>query len=143
MKQSILKFVGTKFLSAAFLSASILFASVQGHAGIMHSNIEIITGAESNVQFTGSTADALMFKVNISNANAEAFTLTIKNEDKNVLYSGTFKDANFEKIFKVLKSDDNGERYYFTITSVSKNLNETYVVSTNTHTVDDVTINKL
>ena len=143
MKQSFLTFAGKKFLTAAFLSASVLFTSFQSNAATTHPNIEIITGTESNVQFTGSTSDALMFKVNISNANAEAFTLIIKNGDNNVLYSGTFKDANFEKTFKVLKSDDNSDRYYFTINSASKNLNETYVVSTKTHTVDDVTVNKL
>ncbi len=143
MKQLILKFAGKKFVTAAFLSASVLFTSFQSNAAITHSNIEIITGTESNVQFTGSTSDALLFKVNISNSNAETFTLTIKNNDNNILYSGTFKGANFEKIFKVLKSDDDSERYYFTINSANKNLNETYVVSAKTHTVDDVTVNKL
>ena len=143
MKQTILSFAGKNFLTAAFLSASVLLASVNVNAAPKHSNIEIITGNDSNVEFTGSTSDALLFKVNISNEKAESFTLTIKNSDGTVLFDGTFKNANFQKQFKVLKDENNGDRYYFTITSANKNLNETYVVSSTTHTVDDVTVNKL
>ena len=143
MKQSFLSFAGKKFITAAFLSASVLFTSLSVNATALHSNIEIISGDDSNVQFTGSTSDALLFKVNINNEKAEAFTLTIKNSDGNVLFTGNFKDANFQKQFKVLKGDNDSDRYYFTILSASKNLNETYVVSSTSHTVDDVTINKL
>ena len=83
-----------------------------------------------------------MFKVNINNSNAQPFTLAIKNQNGDVLYTGTFKDASFEKVFKVLKGDNDSDRYYFTI-NTGKNGSETYVVSTKTHTVDDVTINRL
>ena len=143
MKQSFLSFAGKKFLTAAFLTASVLFTSVNSNANVGHSNIEIISGNDSKVEFTGSTSDALLFKVNISNQKAEPFTLTIKNTDGIVLFTGTFKDANFEKQFKVLKGADDGDRYYFTINSASKDLNETYVISSTPRTVDDVTINKL
>ncbi len=142
MKKSFLTFASSKFITAAFLSATLLLTSAHSNAATPSTSIELISGTDSNIQFTGSTEDALMFKVYINNDNAQPFTLTIKNQEGNVLYTGTFKSANFEKVFKVLKGDDNSQRYYFTINS-AKNGNETYVVSTKTQTVDDVTINKL
>lgn len=143
MKQSFLKFTGKKFLAVAFISASLLLASFNGNATASHSIIELISGSDSNVQYTGSTSDALLFKVNIDNEKAEPFTLTVKNSDGNILFTGIFKDSSFQKQFKILKGDNDGDRYYFTINSASKNLNETYVVSSKTHVVDDVTVNKL
>lgn len=143
MKQSFLKFTGKKFLAAAFISASLLLTSYNGNATVSHSIIELISGTNSNVQFTGSTSDALLFKVSINNENAEHFSLTIKNSNGIVLFNDTYSDVNFQKQFKVIKGSDDGDRYYFTINSASKNLNETYVVSSKTHVVDDVTINKL
>lgn len=88
---------------------------------------------------------ALVFKVHINNQNADNFTLTIKNDDGNVLFSKSFNDSNFEKQIRILKNDEynNASRYYFTVTSSNKNLEETYVINTKVQTVDDVTINRL
>lgn len=143
MKRSFLKFSGKKFITAAFISATVLFTSFQSNAAIPASNIEIISGSDSNVEFAGSTSDALIFKVNIANEKAEPFRLTIKNSEGIVLFSDSFKDTNFEKQFKILKGSDDGDRYYFTINSNNKDLDETYVISATPRTVDDVTINKL
>lgn len=60
-----------------------------------------------------------------------------------MLFSGSFNDTNFQKQFKVLKGDQDGERYYFNISSGNKDLEQTYVISATTRTVDDVEINKL
>ena len=144
MKQSFLKFAAKKFITATFISASILFTSfsVKAAAG-NHSIIEILSNDKPSVQFAGSTSDALLFKVHIINDKADNFTVTIKNNDGNVLFSKTFNDVNFEKQFKILKGDDSNSNYYFTISSSNKNLEETYVVSSTVKTVNDVTINKL
>jgi|SRR5690242_11061357 len=144
MKQSFLKLAGKKFIAAAFISASVLFASSTINAAPVNtSNIEILSNDKPGVQFAGSTSDALLFKMHVNNQNADDFTVTIKNEDGAVLFSKSFNDVNFEKQFKILKGDDNSSRYYFTITSSNKNLEETYAVSAVSHVVDDVVINKL
>ena len=143
MKQAFLKFSGKRFVSAALLSASVLFTSFNGNAAIHPSNIEILSGDKTSVQFAGSTDEALFFKVHINNEKGDNFTLSIKNDNGNVLFSKSFSDTNFQKRFKVLKGEEDGERYYFTISSGNKNLEDTYVVSTATRTIDDVEINKL
>jgi hypothetical protein len=144
MKQSFLKFAGKKFITAAFISASILFTSFSGNAATgNHSIIEILSNDKPSIQFTGSTSDALLFKVHVNNDKADKFTLTIKNDDGVVLFSKSFNDVNFEKQFKILKSDDNNSRYYFTVTSSNKDLEETYVASSSVRVINDVTVNRL
>jgi hypothetical protein len=143
MKQSFLKFAGKKFITAAFISASILFTSFSVNAATgNHSIIEILSNDKPSIQFTGSTSDALLFKVHIGNDKADNFTLTIKNDDGTVLFSKSFNDVNFDKQIKILKDNDNS-RYYFTVSSSNKDLDETYVVSSTVRTVNDVTVNRL
>jgi hypothetical protein len=143
MKQSFLKFSGKKFITAIFLSAAVLLTSVSVKAANNNANIELISGENSNIQFAGSTSEALLFKVHIKNEKGDNFTVTIKNNNGDVLFTKAFNDVNFQKEFKVLKGDQDGERYYFTITSANKGLEESYAISTASHVVDDVVINKL
>ena len=143
MKQAFLKLTGKKFITAIFLSASLLLTSFYSNAAVSKENIEIISGEKTNIHFAGSTADALMFKVSINNEKADEFTVTIKNGAGDVLFSKAFNDVNFNKSFKLLKGDNDSERYYFTITSTNKNLEDTYVVTTSARTVEDVAVNKL
>jgi len=143
MKQSFLKFAGKKFITAAFISASIFFTSFNVSAATGNHLLEILSNDKPSIQFAGSTSDALLFKVHVNNDKADNFTLTIKNEDGVVLFSKSFNDVNFEKQFRILKGDDNNNRYYFTITSSNKDLQETYVVSSSVRTVNDVTVNRL
>jgi hypothetical protein len=143
MKQSFLKLSGKKFVAAVILSASLALTSVAATAHVSKNYIEIVSGENTNVQFTGSTSDALLFKVHVKNEKADNFTLTIRNNSGDVLFAKTFNEADFEKQFKLIKGDQDNSQYTFTITSANKNLEGTYVVTTSEHTVDDVAINKL
>jgi hypothetical protein len=143
MKHIFLGFSGKKILSAAFISASVLLTSVSSHAAISSSNIELLSGDNSSIQFAGSTSDALLFKMHVNNEKADKFTVTVKNSDGIVLFSKSFNDVDFEKQFKVLKSDQDNGHYYFIVTSSNKNLEETFAVNSTTRLVDDVTVNKL
>ena len=143
MKQSFLKFAGKKFITAAFISASIFFTSLNVSAATGNHLIEILSNDKPSIQFAGSTSDALLFKVHVNNDKADNFTLTIKNDDGTVLFSKSFNDVNFDKQIKILKDDDNSSRYYFTVASPNKDLEETYVVSSSVRVVNDVTVNRL
>ena len=103
MKQSFLKLSGKKLVAAAFLSASLALTSVAATAHAAKINIEILSGENTNIQFTGSTSDALLFKVHVKNEKSDNFTLTIRNNSGDVLFAKTFKDVDFEKQFKVIK----------------------------------------
>jgi len=143
MKQSVIKFTGRKFIAAAFLSASVLLTSFTGRAAAKTNTIEILSGENTKVQFAGSTADALLFKVHINNEKGDNFTITIKNSSGDVLYSNSFNNVDFQKQFKVLKGDQTNDTYYVTIISRDKSLADSYAISTTSHTVEDVVVNKL
>jgi hypothetical protein len=144
MKHSFVKTTAKKFVTASFISASVLFASFSVNAATGNNSIiEILSNDKPSIQFTGSTSEALLFKVHLINDKADDFTVTIKNNDGALLFSKTFNDVNFDKQFKILKGDDANSSYYFTITSSNKNLEETYVISSTLKTVNDVTINRL
>jgi hypothetical protein len=143
MKQALLKFTGRKFVSAAFLAASLALTSVAATANVGKNYIEIVSGESTNIQFTGSTSDALLFKVHVKNEKADNFTLTIRNSGGDVLFAKTFNEVDFEKQFKLIKGDQDNLQYTFTITSANKNIEGTYVITTTERTVNDVAINKL
>jgi len=143
MKQSVIKFTGRKFIAAAFLSASVLLTSFTGRAAAKTNTIEILSGENTKVQFAGSTADALLFKVHINNEKGDNFTITIKNSAGDVLYSNSFNNVDFQKQFKVLKGDQTNDTYYVTIISRDKSLADSYAISTTSRTVEDVVVNKL
>jgi hypothetical protein len=143
MKQSKIKFTGRKFIAAAFLSASVLLTSFTTNAAAKTQTIEILSGENTKVQFAGSTADALLFKVHISNEKGDNFTVTIKNSAGDVLYSNSFSTVDFQKQFKVLKGDQTNDTYYVTITSRNKNLEDSYAITSTSRTIEDVVVNKL
>src|SRR6476469_1021895 len=115
MKHVFLKLTGKKLLTAVFLSASVLLTSFSVNAAVTKGN----------------------------NEKLDNFTVNIKNGGGDVLFSKSFKDVDFNKSFKLLKSGDDSERYYFTITSTNKNLEDSYVVTSTARTVEDVAVNKL
>lgn len=125
---------------AASLAA---FTPASSKANDNNKTIEILSSENStSVQFAGSNDNAFFFDVKVNNPKAEKFTLTISAEDGEVLYSKDYTDANFTKKVKLLKGGDN-IKYTFTIKSANKGLDNSFVVSTVTKTVDDVVVTKL
>ena len=143
MKQTFLKSTAKKFIIAAFLTAPVLFAGVSARATVNSHDIEIVSGDKTNVQLTANTEDAITFKLHVNNQKGENFTVTIKNNSGEVLFSQVFNETDFEKQFKVLKGENEYANYSVTIASSDKSMVETYVISSTVRTVNDVAINKL
>ena len=143
MKQTFLKSTAKKFIIAAFLSAPVLLTGISAGATVNSHDIEIVSGDKTNVQLTANTEDALVFKLRVNNQKGENFTVTIKNNSGEVLFSQVFNETDFEKQFKVLKGENEYANYSVTIASSDKSMVETYVISSTVRTVNDVAINKL
>jgi len=141
MKLTFVKMVSKKVLAALLLSGAVFMVTPKGNAAPR--NIEIISSTnQATVQFAGSADNALYFNVKVANTNADKFTVTVTDNDGDVLYTQSFTDKNFEKKFKLLKSDDIS-RYNFKITSNNKDIEQSFSVSATTKTVEDVTVTKL
>ncbi|HVX48979.1 MAG TPA: hypothetical protein VHB48_02445 [Chitinophagaceae bacterium] len=135
--------VSKKVLAAVLLSGSVLMAApVTGNA--TPRTLEIISSASSQatVQFAGAAENALYFNVRVANTSGDKFTITVTDKDGDVLYTQAFNDKNFDKKFKLVKSDDISS-YNFRITSANKDLEQTFSVNATTKVVDDVTVTKL
>ena len=145
MKRSFVKFTSRKFMSVVLIAATV--AILTPAASKANDNkkaaIEILsTENTTSVQFAGSTENALLFDVKISNPKSDKFTLFIQAEDGEVLFVKEYTDSNFTKKVKLLKGGENTS-YKFTIKSANKALENNFVVNTAIKTVDDVVVTKL
>jgi len=146
MKRTFVKFASRKFMPVLIAAATLTAftpAASKASDNDAKKAIEILsTENTASVQFAGSTENALLFDVKISNPKADKFTLIIQSEDGEVLYSKEYTDANFSKKVKLLRGGDN-DSYKFTVKSSNKALENSFVVSTAIRTVDDVVVTKL
>ena len=143
MKHTFIKTASKKVLTAVLLSAAVLLAAPNsGKASPRHVEILSSASTQATVQFAGSSDNALVFNVKVANNNGDKFTVTVTDNDGTVLYAQNFSDKNFDKKFKLLKSDDIS-RYNFKITSNNKELEQSFSVNASTKVVDDVVVTKL
>lgn len=142
MKRTFVKIASKKVLAALLLSGAVLLATPNSGKATP-TNIEIISSNnQASIQFAGSLDNALVFDVKVANTNGDKFTITVSDNDGNVLYTQGFSEKNFDKKFKLLKSDEIS-RYNFKITSNNKDLEQVFSVNASTKVVDDVVITKL
>lgn len=126
---------------AVLVAGSLFAAPVVSNA--TPRNIEIISASsQASVQFAGSAENALFFNVKVNNVNGDKFTVTVSDKEGYVLFTQSFNDKDFNKKFKLVKSDDIAA-YNFKITSANKELEQSFSVSAATKTVEDVTVTKL
>ena len=138
MKQAFLKFSGKKFISAALLFASVLMTSLSVQAGSNENPAD-----KSGINYTGSTNDGLLFKIKINNETGARFTVTVKDDNNEILFSTSYNEKSFDKQFKMLKGEQYSSKYYITVSSRNKQLEQKYVVNTSTRSVQDVVVSKL
>jgi hypothetical protein len=142
MKRTFINIASKKVLAAVLLSGAVLFVTPNA-VKATPTNIEIISSTnQASIQFAGSSDNALVFDVKVANANGDKFTITVADNDNNVLFTQSFSEKNFDKKFKLIKSDEIS-RYNFKITSTNKDLEQAFSVNASTKVVDDVVITKL
>ncbi|HTI94324.1 MAG TPA: hypothetical protein VL727_27205 [Puia sp.] len=56
-----------------------------------------LTEEQVSVKYQGTKGNSIVFKVEFTNPTAEKFSLIIKNDNGDVVYSQQFTDANFAK----------------------------------------------
>jgi hypothetical protein len=150
MKRIFVKTISKKFIAAAFLASAIVFtASAESKVNstdidkVNSTDIELLSDTnQATVQYTGTADGAMIFSVNIPNASADKFTLTIQDADGNVLFSKEYSDKNFSKKYRLV-ADDSNSSYFFNIKSNNKSLEKTFAVSTVQKIIDEVVVTPL
>jgi hypothetical protein len=59
----------------------------------------------ANVKYVGTQDDMVVFNVSYSNPDGSKFTLIVKDQDGQPLYSNSFNDKSFYKQFRLPKTD--------------------------------------
>ncbi|MBS1948197.1 MAG: hypothetical protein JST47_10555 [Bacteroidetes bacterium] len=86
-----------------------------------------------NVQYVGADERMYAFKVEFENPTAGQFTLIVKNDEGDVVYSKEFSDAHFEKTIKLMKEGPDMENIRPTIAIIAGNklFQRSFAVETN------------
>lgn len=95
----------------------------------------------ADVQYLGSRGQTLMFTVTYNNATAARFFVTIKDENGGTLFQQAFTENKFNRKF-ILPKTETG-KFTFIISDKKNRHSETFEVSTQTRTVEDVVVKKL
>lgn len=97
------------------------------------------TNAE--VKYVGVDKDnQLSFKVTYSNPSGSTFTLAVRDEQGETLYRSHFSDKNFNKTFKLPKSEVN--KLTFVIQDPKNDVVEKYSVNVKTSVQEEVVVSK-
>jgi len=97
--------------------------------------------SQVSVQYAGASDNAVMFRVQFANPEAQKFTLTIKNEAGDVLYRGHFNNTNFSKTVHLL-NEENEMSPVFIISSGDRKIERSFTVNRTTGTTEEVVVSK-
>ncbi|HEY6975637.1 MAG TPA: hypothetical protein VH396_05070 [Chitinophagaceae bacterium] len=143
MKRTFVKTVSQKFIPALIALASLFATPLQSIANRSNHTIEIISNENTaSVKFAGSTDNALLLDLKVSNPNGDKFTLVIQDNAGTVLFNKEYTDTSLAKKIKILKDGDIS-LYNISIRSANKNLENNFAVSTVSRIIDDVIVTKL
>ena len=115
--------------------AGILFA---GLPSAVHAEEKTPTGA--TVNYVGSVDNQPIFQIEFDNKNEELFTVSIRDNEGNVLYVERTKDKKFLKRFKY-QGDD--AKLTFVLSTGSGKQTQVFEVNKNIRVVQDVVVSKL
>ncbi|HXB44586.1 MAG TPA: hypothetical protein VNV85_11035 [Puia sp.] len=109
--------------AAAVLFASSPIGSFANPIRSNHTKTASISESQIDIKYLGSDNDQFQFRVEFDNTTGQKFTLVIKNDEGDVVYSKEFKDVHFAKTVSILKNEDNAESIHPTFAvSVGKRL---------------------
>lgn len=132
----------TKSITAGVVAVLLLVASP--FTGKANNNKDEVARIDNqvSVQYAGTSENAVMFRVQFANPEAQKFTLTIKNEAGDVLYRGHFNNANFNKTVHLL-NEESEMNPVFIISAGDQKIERSFNVNRTTGTTEDVVVTKL
>ncbi|ULQ50695.1 hypothetical protein [Flavihumibacter fluvii] len=140
-----MKSVNTKL--KAMLSVAAVAAVMVLSTGTANANNEK-TGVERSVipvevKYIGSQNEQPVLEVSLDNAAGEEFKVTLRDENGELLYSGSFTNKKIVKRFQFDNGSDNPMRILLTVSTKKLSQTETFEISKNRQVIEDVVIEKL
>lgn len=94
-----------------------------------------------SIQYSGTAENSVVFRVAFENPAAQKFSLIIKNDAGDVLYSGQFTDAHFSKAIHLLK-EDSEMNPVFIIRAGNQKVEQAFKVNVNPVLEEEVIVSK-
>jgi len=135
-----------KTIAVAATAAVLLAGSpVSSFAGTVSNSKTINYGPESavSVQYIGADEKMFEFKIQFENPTAQKFTLIVKNDDGDVVFSKEYNDIHFEKTIKLMREGNEMEniRPTFAISAGTKLVQRSFAIERKV--TENVTVTKL
>lgn len=140
MKTQSIQTIAKRFFFGNLLAATLfLSASAKTPSSNLHP-VYAPTG-KVEVKYTGIDLNNLLsFKVKYSNPTGSTFTLSVLDESGEPLFKGYYGDKNFDKTFKLPKSEVS--KLTFVIEDGKNLVKEKYTVNIKTNVSEEVTVSK-
>lgn len=146
MKKQLMRVVNanySRFFKTAVLVLSLTGAYAATYAtpasqGIMNGGPGV---GKTEVSHLASDGESLLFEVKVENASGEKFYVLVKDENNNTLYRGSFSGKEFNKKFRLPKSESN--HITFIVRGESGVSTETFQINTNRRVVEEVVVTKV
>ena len=145
MKRQSVNLIAKKLFLGNILVA-VLFLSAQNKSYASHSlpkagTVTDIKTSAASVKYLGSNTENLFFAVKYDNSAGNAFTVLVVDETGEVIYRAVYKEKQFEKTFLLPRYSDY-RKFSFIIKEEKTNFHQSFDISINTKTVEDVVVTK-
>jgi hypothetical protein len=145
LKMNNMKSTNTKL--KAMLSAAAVAGMMILSTGAAHANNEKPSTEKSvipvEVKYVGSLNEQPVLEVSLDNAAGEEFKVTLRDENGELLYSGSFNNKKIVKRFQFDNGSPNPMRILLTVSTKKLSQTETFEISKNRQVIEDVVIEKL
>ena len=121
-----------------FILAIVLLGS--SSAAFAQSDTKATPTSKIAVRYLGSEEDMILVGVNYEAAERAKFSLSIYNEDGEVLFRNVYESGKLEKKFKVPK--DQG-KLTFVFSGAKERRSRSYVIHNNSKMVEDLIVRKI
>jgi hypothetical protein len=109
--------------AAAVLFAGSPLSSLASPIKTKHEKTAGIYESQIDIKYLGSDENRYQFRVELENSAAQKFTLVIKNDEGDVVYSKEFNDEHFAKTVSIVKDENNAESIHPTFSvSIGKRI---------------------
>lgn len=95
------------------------------------------------LKYIGKTNNQPVFSLNLHNAEADQFTITLKNTSGDVIYTEKISGTQVERKYRLNTDELEASNIRIEVISKKNNNKTVYAINRQTHEVDDVTISKL
>jgi hypothetical protein len=105
--------------------------------------VTAVAAKQVSVQYTGTEAGNVLFRVKFDNPTSQKFSLVVKNHLGDILYSGQFNDSSFSKTVRFVTEDEEEMTPVFIIRIGNQQIEQSFSINKNTEATEEVIVTKL